>query len=781
MCITMKKFLSFLIRLPLWKPATSFMRNLLFPFKMLLISIVFVTPTLWLLVTFTQVRLQDLHLLERERQGVHYAMTVYPALDAVGMWRFQARSAAWGDVGIQPDKALHDFEDAFKKIESTDTQFGMSAERTATLDKARTAMKVAQSAVLNTSDTASQNMMGVSLALIDLLDQVTDVSGLAVDPEPSSTYLISSVLTQSPAIIQSIAELRGLGGGAFRSGKLTPEIAARIQERLAVLEHVAHVAKADLDKVQNMAPDYKSSVSRNADASVVNFAALVRATFPVGLTDVSGDRVAFVTAANQALQTQFTQIAANLAVLDTMLAERQSLHLRLLWLTLIGSLASMALALYLFMGFYCSMSGGFKIVRRHLINIAMGDLRAVIHGAGRDEVAGLLKELSHMQRSLIDTVQQVQDASSTVVQSSIQIARGMQDLSHRSEAAAAALEESSAALEQTTTTVQSSAESVRQASEIAADNAKTASLGGQVMADVMDTMEGIHASSKKISDIIGVIDGIAFQTNILALNAAVEAARAGEQGRGFAVVATEVRALAGRSAQAAQEIKTLIAGSTAQVSMGSEVVRKAGITMNDIVEKTDQVRQLLDQVANGAREQSIGIVQIGQVINELDLSTQANATLVEQTASAASLQQHASVRMAAQVDEFRLPGHIASAMVEGIDVDTIIDGHRQWKVKLREAIESNAKVDVSVLCRDDCCALGKWIYADGQRLRERTTFMDLVGKHAHFHKVAGQVGELINQERYEQAQDALASGTPFSVATSEVVLVLSSIKRLGFE
>ena len=136
--------------------------------------------------------------------------------------------------------------------------------------------------------------------------------------------------------------------------------------------------------------------------------------------------------------------------------------------------------------------------------------------------------------------------------------------------------------------------------------------------------------------------------------------------------------------------------------------------------------------------------------------------------------------MAAQVDEFRLPGHNAAALVEGIDVDAMIDAHRQWKVKLRDAIENGANVDVATLSRDDCCALGKWIYGDGQRLQNRGGFVALIGKHAHFHKVAAQVGELINQGRYEQAEDALAPHTPFSDATSDVVLTLSSAKRLGF-
>jgi methyl-accepting chemotaxis protein len=324
------------------------------------------------------------------------------------------------------------------------------------------------------------------------------------------------------------------------------------------------------------------------------------------------------------------------------------------------------------------------------------------------------------------------------------------------------------------------AESVEKASRIASSNANTASQGGAVMQDVADTMDRIQASSQKISDIIGVIDGIAFQTNILALNAAVEAARAGEQGRGFAVVATEVRALAGRSAAAAKEIKTLITTSTDEVAKGTEIVRQASEHMHQIVENADQVNSLLSEVANGAKEQSLGISQIGVAVQELDHNTQANASLVEETTALANTLRGAAVRMAAQVDEFRVLGTHASALVDGIDVDSVIDGHRLWKVKLREAIDQGDKIDVATLSRDDCCALGKWIYADGQRLRERGSFMALVSKHAHFHQIAGRVGQMINEGRFAQAEEELAPDTAYTVATNDVVTVLSAAKRLGF-
>ena len=775
----MKKLSSYLLNLSLWRPGAGLMRQLRFPSKMTLISAAFMLPVVWLAVAYVTIRCADLDFVTKERQGVRFASAIYPALEKAGVWRQQARNAAYGEGG-DATESRQQFDAAFTQLEALNTELGKPLQSSTQFEQVRSALQTARNAQ-GTPDAVFQNMIGLSRALVGLLDRVTDGSGLALDPELPSYYLMSDVLLRAPAIIQGTVDLRGLGRSALKSAQISPENAARLREFLAITEYELATSKIELAKVQKAAPEIAQNLQMDAMASTEGFVTLVRSTFVPGQLQVQGDAGAYVKTANQALQTQFAQVNKNLAVLDTMLAQRQAELQRNLWLTLIVTLLGLMLAGYLFMGFYCAMSGGFKVLRRNLLSISMGDLRTPINSKGRDEVAGLLKELGNMQLALSTTIQQVHAASDTVVQSSIEIAQGTQDLSSRTEAAAAALEQSSAALEQTTSTVQMTAESVKKASQIAVDNANTASLGGQVMHDVVLTMERIQSSSQKISDIIGVIDGIAFQTNILALNAAVEAARAGEQGRGFAVVASEVRALAGRSAAAAKEIKTLISSSTEEVNSGTAIVRRAGDTMQEIVGNTEHVKQLLDEVANGAREQSLGIAQIGAAVQDLDRNTQANAALVEETATAANAQRNAAVSMAAQVDEFRLTGGVASAPVEGIDVDAIIDGHRMWKVKLRDAIESAATVDVKTLSRDDCCALGKWVYADGQRLREHASFSELVGRHAHFHQVAGQVGELINQGRFEQAEDALAPGTPFSSATSAVVHVLSAVKRLGFQ
>jgi methyl-accepting chemotaxis protein len=259
-----------------------------------------------------------------------------------------------------------------------------------------------------------------------------------------------------------------------------------------------------------------------------------------------------------------------------------------------------------------------------------------------------------MKDSLLKTVSEVRSATDSINTASAEIASGNQDLSARTEQAASNLEETAASMEELTSTVRNSADAARQANQLAANASEIAVRGGQVVGEVVTTMEAINHSSKKISDIIGVIDGIAFQTNILALNAAVEAARAGEQGRGFAVVAGEVRNLAQRSAEAAKEIKGLIGTSVDKVEAGSRLVADAGQTMSEIVGSVQRVSDIIGEITAASGEQSDGIGQVNVAVNQLDQMTQQNAALVEQSAAAAeSLKEQAS-QLNRVVQVFRL-------------------------------------------------------------------------------------------------------------------------------
>jgi methyl-accepting chemotaxis protein len=294
-------------------------------------------------------------------------------------------------------------------------------------------------------------------------------------------------------------------------------------------------------------------------------------------------------------------------------------------------------------------------VARHLDNMTEGDLTDLPRPRGNDEAAQLMASLARMQTSVATIVRDVRGASESIVHASTEVAQGATDLSARTEQAASELQQTAASLEQITGTLANSAAHTQQASGVAQDNAAVAERGGQVIHNAVVTMGEIRAASHRISDIIGTIDGIAFQTNILALNAAVEATRAGEQGRGFAVVASEVRSLAQRSAVAAKEIKSLITDTVERVQAGTGVVEAAGREINALVGGAHTINGLLGNITVAAEAQSNGIKLVGGAVNGLDQMTQQNSALVEQTAAASeSLQQQAS-DLVQMVARFRIP------------------------------------------------------------------------------------------------------------------------------
>jgi methyl-accepting chemotaxis protein len=317
--------------------------------------------------------------------------------------------------------------------------------------------------------------------------------------------------------------------------------------------------------------------------------------------------------------------------------------------------------------------------------VAQGDLTSRVTTTNGDESGQLLQALQKMNDSLIGVVTKVRLTSNGVATASTEIASGNLDLSQRTEQQASALEETAASMEQLGSTVRQNADNARQANQLALGASTVAIKGGEVVSQVVTTMKGINDSSKKIADIISVIDGIAFQTNILALNAAVEAARAGEQGRGFAVVASEVRSLAQRSAEAAKEIKGLIGASVERVEQGTALVDQAGVTMTEIVTAIKRVTDIMGEISAASTEQSAGVAQVGEAISQMDKATQQNAALVEESAAAAEGLKTQAQQMVQAVAVFKL-----NAPVELAPVSHAATSHAQPKVK-------QAKIDVPVL------------------------------------------------------------------------------------
>jgi len=296
--------------------------------------------------------------------------------------------------------------------------------------------------------------------------------------------------------------------------------------------------------------------------------------------------------------------------------------------------------------------------------VAAGDLTQKIEVHSQDETGRLMQAMQNMNTSLVGIVSQVRSGTETIAVASREIASGNADLSSRTESQASSLEQTASSMEELTSTVKQNAENARQANQLVVSTADVAVKGGKVVGQVVDTMASIKESSRKIADIIGVIDGIAFQTNILALNAAVEAARAGEQGRGFAVVAAEVRNLAQRSAGAAKEIKSLIEDSVGKVDAGSKLVDEAGKTMDEIVSSVKRVTDIMSEIAAASQEQSSGIEQVNQAVGQMDEMTQQNAALVEEAAAAAESLQDQAGKLSEAVGVFKLDGMAPSARME---------------------------------------------------------------------------------------------------------------------
>ena len=312
--------------------------------------------------------------------------------------------------------------------------------------------------------------------------------------------------------------------------------------------------------------------------------------------------------------------------------------------------------------------------------VAAGDLTGTIDSHGNDEVGQLLKTMQRMQAALVRVVSQVRHSSDNVSHASAEIAQGNHDLSARTELQASALQQTTVSMDNLSAAVRHNANSAHHANQLAREASTVAEQGGEVVGRVVETMKGINAASNKINDIISVIDGIAFQTNILALNAAVEAARAGEQGRGFAVVASEVRSLAGRSAEAAKEIKHLIHASVERVEAGTLLVDQAGATMAEVVTSIRKVTQIMGEISVASGEQSTNVSQVGQVIAQMDQATQQNAALVEEMAASASSLRQLATELVHNLAAFKLGGTAIEARGTLAQTPlTLSHGHGAWR------------------------------------------------------------------------------------------------------
>ncbi len=630
-------------------PGVRLFRRLNFPAKSAWIAVMFLVPIVLLIAdSWNNTRVQ-IATTEHELQGVAFARNLHELIRQAQLRRLHAITKS-SELNVSQTAVAQ----AFTKLQAVDKDMAKDLD---TGDAMGAAAKLHQAVMANPTGKDEQSTFELHNEYIDALlalgEHVSDTSELSLDPQLETFHLMNYAILYGPQQMENVSELSVLGWAALKAGQKSEFLNERINQDFGILRFVDNIVENAYIRSTGGTPeaDAKFGMKANDDA----YDAFQEASKKQLLGEkVEGDADAYLKMGSASLEAERLLNEKMLAQLELRLGER-TVSLRNDLIMRVGiAMAFVAIAFYMLLAFYKVMMGGLREVTGHLEQITQGNLVTAPTPWGKDEAAHLMITLRDMEASLRVIVRNTLDGAGNVNTASEEIASASQDLSRRTEASAAALEQTAATMTQISETVQRTSETVSGAADIVRANARSAQRGGEVISQVEQTMQGINASSNKISEIISVIDGIAFQTNILALNAAVEAARAGEQGRGFAVVASEVRSLAGRSAEAAKEIKTLNNASIEQVERGTQVVGEAGTAIADIVGNAARIDSLMGEIASATKEQSLGVGQVGAAVHDLDQNTQQNAALVEETAAAATALSDQADRLAQVVSFFKL-------------------------------------------------------------------------------------------------------------------------------
>ena len=651
----------------------SFIRNLQFAKKFILISVLAIVMLAVPTFFFVQMNLAQVAAAKQEVRGLE------PMQDLMKLTQLTQQHRGMSAVVL----AGNDAQAGTRQAKENEVSAALSKARASLAGLGEMQLLNALKVVQEEWKSLSSAVAGKSIAVpqsfarhtalvalqLSLADDVVNVSGISLDPSAAGYHLQVAVLHHMPQVTEVLGQIRARGAAILGRGTATAEDKVRIE----VLGNAIQASMASARKSFGLA----------AAANPTLNAALGQALGNAGKATEVGLRLAdekivraetlsyasteYFAAMTQTIDVQFVLINAAFEALRAQLLRAVDDAQREL---LVGALVVATLLACVVWIMVLVTRTTTTSVRKALAvaqAVASGDLSAHVETRGQDEIGDLLRALEAMQISLIQVVSKVRQGSDSVANASAEIAQGNNDMSARTESQASALEQTAASMEELSSTVKQNADSAREANHLAQTASTVAVRGGDVVGQVVETMKGINDSSRRISDIIQVIDGIAFQTNILALNAAVEAARAGEQGRGFAVVASEVRSLAGRSADAAKEIKALINASVARVGQGSALVDQAGSTMSEVVQAIRRVTTIMAEISTASSEQALGVEQVGEAVSQMDEVTQQNAALVEQMAAAASGLKNQAADLVQAVSVFRLDAPIdASRQVRSL-------------------------------------------------------------------------------------------------------------------
>jgi methyl-accepting chemotaxis protein len=630
-------------------PGVRLFRRISFPVKAAWVSMAFLTPLVIMLAYLWAAAGGLIDITRAEQAGVAYAQPLLTLIHDAQDRRLAAATGA-DDLPALQDKVRADFEMLAQQDKALGELFktGKAFAQLSQLHE-----ELLQTPAAADPDQTFDHHDAYVDAALRLMDQMVNGSGLALDPDLDTYHLMKLSLGVGPYQVENTARRQGLGAITVKMQSLLPARQYKLVAAQAVGTYQDQGVEDSFQQLKDNFTDLAATLGMSAsDEASDKFNAAIKQQ--VMADPLGSDLPGFLATATAAVAAQHGLNMKALDALSTRLQARIDATRLKFEEQLAVATACIGLAIYFMLAFYKVMMGGLQEVSEHLKQITAGNLTTAPTPWGKDEAAQLMTTLGEMQHSLRRIVAVVLDSAANVETASGEIASASMDLSQRTEQNAASLQQTSASMEQIAESVHHAAATVETTSQNVRDNAGAAERGGKAIHEVVQTMAGIREASNKIGEIISVIDGIAFQTNILALNAAVEAARAGEHGRGFAVVASEVRALAGRSATAAREIKTLINSSIERVESGGAVVSRAGEIMREVVGNAERVAGLMESIATDTRMQNGSVGEVTTAVHDLDKSTQQNAALVEETAAAAGSLAEQAQRLSREVSFFKL-------------------------------------------------------------------------------------------------------------------------------
>ncbi len=648
-------------------PAVKLMQHLRLLPKFVVLTIIFVTPLL--LATFLLLSELDksIAFTQQERLGVSHVRKVQQIIQLTQQHRAFQHMFIMGNASAE-QQAQKIQKDINQEISAFDAM--RSAEPALYEGDAWKEIQTGWTALQGKfAGEKNRKIYDEHTALIAQLYRfntlIADRSKLTHDPEGTTYYLAELFTKDFPRITEGLSEVAGRGAAYIDSGLMEANEEVLLGSTILLARRDLAGIPGKIDMMLHEGPQLAQQMASAQAAIPVAISYLDRAKNEVLNTVDQTSGKAFAEAGHASIAGLYAAADTSANLLTQLLEQRLEKDAFNRNMIMLAIFSVLLIAAYFLLGFYVSFSTEVQRLGAAVKRAASGDLSKKTSSHGKDEIAQLLNEFGGMSDGLTHLVSQVRLGSDTLALASNEIATGNFNLSTRTEEQASSLEQTSAAMEELTSTVRQNAAHAQHANKLAKTASSIAEQGGDVVSQVVNTMQAIQQSSREISDIIGVVDSIAFQTNILALNAAVEAARAGEQGKGFAVVAAEVRNLAQRSATAAKEIKTLIADSVEKVEIGSKQVDSAGKTMGEIVDSISRVTIIMEEITAASSEQQSGIEHINQALGQMDDITQQNAALVEEAAAAAESMREQTLKLSETVAVFKLENDGLNSVVLG--------------------------------------------------------------------------------------------------------------------